>query len=246
MKSRIIYIGFEPREATAFAVACNSIRRRLTQPIRIVGLELTQLREMGMYWRDHGLVTNNDGTTQMWDRVSDAPIATEFSNSRFLVPHLAGDGLAMFADCDILVRQDIRKLFDIAEADPTKAVHVVKHDYVPKDHIKMDNQIQTRYPRKLWSSVMVFDCDHPANKNLYVNDVNNLAGRDLHRFCWLEDSQIGALPESWNWIPDHSPHDVQPAIVHYTEGGPWLEKYESAPFAAEWSEELRLWGRHGK
>jgi hypothetical protein len=246
MKSRIIYVGFEPREATAFAVACHSLRRHCTQPIRIIGLELMQLREKDLYWRDHGIAITKTGAKQIWDRISDAPQATEFANSRFLVPHLARDGLAMFIDCDILCRHDVKKLFDIAENDPSKAVHVVKHDYVPQDQTKMDDQIQTRYPRKLWSSVMIFDCDHPANRRLLVDDVNNLPGRDLHRFCWLEDSQIGALPENWNWLPGHSSHDLQPAIVHYTEGGPWLEKYECAPFAGEWQAEVRLWGRSGK
>ena len=250
MKSRIIYVGFEPREATAFAVACHSLRRHCTQPLRIIGLELTQLREKGLYWRDHGIVTTKEGTTQMWDRVSDAPIATEFSNSRFLVPTLAGGGLAMFIDCDVLVREDVRKLFDGVEFGPdfgAKAVYCVHHDYTPTDKVKMDNQIQTRYPRKLWSSVMIFDCDHPAHRRLTVNEFNNLPGRDLHRFCWLEDSQIGTLPEAWNWLPGHSEARVaSPAIVHYTEGGPWLEKYECAPFADEWQAEVRLWGRSGR
>jgi len=243
MKSRIIYIGFEPREMPAFAVAVHSIRRHLTQPIRIVGLELNQLRDKGLYWRDHGIVMTKEGTPQMWDRVSDAPISTEFSNSRFLVPHLAGNGLAMFADCDVLVRQDVRSLFDIAEADPSKAIHVVKHDYTPPGDVKMDNQIQTRYPRKLWSAVMIFDCDHPAHKRLSLDDFNNLPGRDLHAFKWLQDDEIGPLPEAWHWIPDHSPKEVPPALVHYTEGGPWLEKYAGAPFAEEWHQELRLWAR---
>jgi len=171
--------------------------------------------------------------------ISDAPCATEFSNSRFLVPHLAGSGWALFMDCDMLVRGNIRELFDLC--DPEKAVMVVKHNHQPPEGVKMDGQMQTRYARKNWSSVIAFNCDHPANKALALEMVNVLPGRDLHRFCWLEDDLIGELPVEWNWLAGHSDPAVDPKIVHHTEGSPCLPGYEDAPFADEWRAELARW-----
>jgi hypothetical protein len=238
MKSRIIYMGFDPRpsEAIAYAVARASIRRYLTQPIRIVGLVLDELRAQGLYRREHKIV---DGG--LWDVISDAPMATEFANSRFLVPHLAKTGWAVFLDADMLARADLKMLFDLG--DERYAVQVVKHIYQPKTTIKMDGQIQTRYACKNWSSLMLFNCDHPANKRLTVDMVNTLPGRDLHRFCWLDDEEIGTLPARWNWLPGHSSPGIEPALVHYTEGGPWLPKYANAPYADQWRDELARWAR---
>jgi hypothetical protein len=243
MKSRIIYMGFDTRpiEAISFAVARASIRRHLTQPIRIVGLVLNDLRNSGLYWRKHRKLTRDDGTTQFWDEVSDAPMATEFANSRFLVPHLAKTGWALFLDADMLARADLVRLFNLA--DESKAVMVVQHNYVPKNQLKMDGQMQTRYPRKNWSSLMLFNCDHPANKRLTVELVNETPGRDLHRFCWLADDEIGSLPEEWNWLAGHSPETIEPKLVHYTEGVPPIPGYESAPYADEWRGELWSWAR---
>jgi len=34
---------------------------------------------------------------------------------------------------------------------------------------------------------------------------------------------------------------INPKIVHFTEGGPWLEGYGSIPFAAEWRGERNRW-----
>lgn len=234
MKKLSVWIGYEPREAAAFAVARSSIKRHATIPVPVHGLVLDDLRVKGLYTRPH-----ERRGCQLWDVISDAPCATEFSNSRFLVPHLAGSGWALFMDCDMLVRGNIRELFDLC--DPEKAVMVVKHNHQPPEGVKMDGQMQTRYARKNWSSVIAFNCDHPANKALTLEMVNVLPGRDLHRFCWLEDDLIGELPVEWNWLAGHSDPAVDPKIVHHTEGSPCLPGYEDAPFADEWRAELARW-----
>lgn len=234
MKKLSVWIGYDPREAAAFAVARSSIKRHATIPVPVHGLVLNDLREKGLYTRPH-----ERRGCQLWDVISDAPCATEFSNSRFLVPHLAGSGWALFMDCDMLVRGNIRELFDLC--DPEKAVMVVKHNHQPPEGVKMDGQMQTRYARKNWSSVIAFNCDHPANKALTLEMVNELPGRDLHRFCWLEDDLIGELPVEWNWLAGHSDPAVDPKIVHHTEGSPCLPGYEDAPFADEWRAELARW-----
>lgn len=234
MKKLSIWIGYDPREAAAFAVARASIKRHATIPVPIHGLVLDDLRAKGLYTRPH-----ERRGCQLWDVISDAPCATEFSNSRFLVPHLAGSGWALFMDCDMLVRGNIRELFDLC--DPEKAVMVVKHNHQPPEGVKMDGQMQTRYARKNWSSVIAFNCDHPANKAMTLEMVNVLPGRDLHRFCWLPDDLIGALPVEWNWLAGHSDPAVDPKIVHHTEGSPCLPGYEDAPFADEWRAELARW-----
>ncbi len=229
-----IWLGYDQRETTAFAVAKYSIRR-FDKYLPIRGLVLDQLRGMGLYNRPIEMLKRGNAR-QMWDVISSAPMSTEFSISRFLVPYLAETGWALFADCDILVRANINRLFDLAR--PDKAVMVVKHDYQQDNGMKMDGQMQTIYPRKNWSSVMLFNCDHPANKRLTVDMVNTALGRDLHRMCWLDDDEIGELPGKWNFLNGHSKldHGVEPALVHFTEGLPDMPGYEIQPYADEWRE----------
>jgi lipopolysaccharide biosynthesis glycosyltransferase len=168
-------------------------------------------------------------------------MATEFAISRFLVPHLAKSGWALFMDCDMLVRADLMELF--ALADPSKAVMCVKHRHVPPPGLKMDGQEQTRYARKNWSSVMLLNRDHPANKRLTVEMINSVPGRDLHRFCWLEDDKIGELPPEWNFLVGHTklPRGKSPKIVHFTEGTPAMAGYENVEFADEFWAQLQAW-----
>lgn len=233
--SYTIWIGYDPREVAAFAVARRSVLR-LTWPLPIPvrGLMLDDLRKKDLYYRPTSI---RDG--KLWDDISEAPMSTEFAISRFLVPHLAQKGWAFFMDCDMLVRRRLDHLWD--QCDPEKAVMLVKHSYNPPEGEKMDGQAQLKYARKNWSSVMIFNCDHPANKRLTVEMINTLPGRDLHRFCWLDDSQIGELDASWNWLAGYSDSYIDPSIVHFTEGGPWLSAYENAPYADEWRDELARW-----
>lgn len=239
-----IYIGFDTREATAFAVCRDSIRRRLTAPIPIYGLVLSDLRARGLYTRATEVRTNADGHRQLWDVISDAPCSTEFSISRFLAPILAREGRkegeaagwALFMDSDILVRENLVRLFEML--DPKFALYCVKHKHAPPPGTKMDGQAQVQYARKNWSSFVVFNVDHAANANLTVDMVNTLPGRDLHRFSWIEDEKlIGELSPEWNWLVGHN----APRCIHFTEGGPWFDDFSDVPFAEEWNEELRLW-----
>jgi hypothetical protein len=110
----------------------------------------------------------------------------------------------------------------------------VKHDHRPSFNVKMDGQEQTSYPRKNWSSVMAFNVDHPANDALDIELANSKPGRDLHRFCWLGDDDIGALPPAWNSLVGYTDEVRDPKIVHFTDGGPWFEAFRNVPYADEW------------
>jgi hypothetical protein len=201
-------------------------------------ISLDTLRRGGLYNRP---TDNFEG--QLWDVLSDAPMSTEFAISRFLTPILARQGWALFTDCDMLVRKDIEGLLNLA--DDKYAVMCVKHrHHVPEGSLKQFGNLQVNYSCKNWSSVMLFNCDHPANQALTVEMINTLPGRDLHRFCWLEDDYIGALPPEWNWLVGISPPIDDPAIVHFTEGTPDIVGYENTAFAEEWRTELeRVHGR---
>lgn len=228
-----IFIGYEPREHEAYCACVASIKHRWHSVVRITPLILDQLRKRGLYWRPTEI---RDG--RLWDSISDAGMSTEFAISRFLVPHLAGSGYALFIDCDIMARVDIAYIMDHVE--PRHAVTCVKHNFAPPECVKMDGQLQQLYARKNWSSVMVFNCSHPANRALTVDMVNTVPGRDLHRFAWLDDSEIGALPAEWNFLVGHTklPQGVEPKLVHWTDGCPCMPGFENVPFADEYRDEL--------
>lgn len=240
-----IWIGWDPREAAAFAVARSSIRRHLTQPIPVRGLILGDLVQQGLYTRPTTTKLNGEGRVEMVDSLSarsdyDGRIATQHANARFLVPCLARSGWALFMDGDMLVRGNLARMFE--KLDPAKAVYCVKHRHEPISGTKMDGQVQTRYSRKNWSSFIVFNCDHPANKALTLDLINSVPGRDLHALCWLQDEDlIGELPVTYNWLAGHSDASVNPIVVHHTDGVPDMPGYEDAPYADEWRAELLRW-----
>jgi hypothetical protein len=157
---RSIWIGYDPRETTAFAVARDTCRKNLNLPIQIYGLLLADLKRRGIYTRPIEMRASAADRPIMWDTVSDAPMSTEHANARFFVPHLAREGWALFTDGDVLFRENVGRLFD--GLDRKKAVYCVKHEHKPTDLIKMDGQTQTVYSRKNWSSVIAFNCDHPS------------------------------------------------------------------------------------
>jgi hypothetical protein len=244
---RSIWIGFDPREAAAFAVARASAQRHLTQPIPVRGVVLADLQAAGLYRRpiERRTIANSpvmyDDHTVMWDVISEAPMATEFACSRFLVKELARTGWALFMDGDVLVRRNLVRLFD--SLDPAKALYCVQHRHEPPPGVKMDGQIQTQYARKNHSSVMALNCDHPANRALTLDLINTVPGRELHRFSWLNDADIGALDPTWNFLVGHtSPEEVpDPAIVHFTSGTPDMPGYEHCTFADDWRAALAKW-----
>ena len=237
-----IWIGFDPRpsEISAFAVARHSIKKRLTAPIPIYGLVLSELQKSGSYRRQVEWRAGFDHPV-MWDMPSDAPMSTEFANSRFLVPMLAKTGWALFMDCDMLVRTNFARLFDYKSENSKYAVMCVKHNHRPTGKTKMDGQLQTKYRRKNWSSFMLFNCDHPSNRKLTLEMVNTLPGRDLHRFCWLEDHEIGELAPEWNYLVGASEKMNDPKIIHFTLGLPIMRGYENCEFADEWRAEMVRW-----
>jgi hypothetical protein len=236
MAAESIWIGFDPREAQAFAVCRSSIRHYLTSPIPIKGVVLNDLQRSGLYTRP--IERRGD---QLYDPISGAPCSTEFAISRFFVPLLAKSGLALFMDCDILCRGSLARLFEVATFNTSHAVFCVKHNHDPNYSVKMDGQAQTRYARKNWSSVMLFNCDHPSNKVLTPQFLNAVPGRDLHRFCWLKDDEIGELHPKWNYLVGHTKTDEDPQLVHFTDGIPSMRGYEHVEFSDEYNDRLRKW-----
>lgn len=239
--SASVWIGYDTRWPQAFAVARQSAARHMTAPIPIYGVHLAALRQRGLYTRP---TENRDG--KLWDTISGAAMSTEFALSRFLVPHLAREkckrppaGWALFMDCDMLVLGNLMNVFN--EVDNKYAVMCVKHDHKPDNTVKMDGQVQAAYGRKNWSSMMLFNCDHPSNVNLTLDLINTARGLHLHQFCWLRDDEIGEIGPQWNHLVRHSPAPGRPQIVHFTDGIPDMPGYENDPFANEWREELRQW-----
>ena len=103
----------------------------------------------------------------------------------------------------------------------------------------MDGRQQTTYPRKNWSSLVLYNCGHAANRALTPAAVNTQSGAYLHRFQWLDDELIGSLPETWNWLEGGSrpPADGPPKVVHYTRGGPWFDDWQQVEYAQHWRDE---------
>ena len=207
-----VYLGFDSREPESYRVAVKSLHKHASQPVHVTPLRSDKLAEVGLLRRPQ------DTRGQRYDILSNAAASTEFAISRFLVPILAQTGWALFADSDVVFMDDVAKLF--ALADSRYAVMVVKHEYTPQEGTKMDGQAQLVYGRKNWSSVVLWNCDHPANKRLSLIDVQERRGLDLHRLYWLADSEVGALPAEWNWLVDVQPKPSAPKIAHFTLGTP--------------------------
>lgn len=227
-----IWLGWDPREAAAYAVARASARNFMRGDIPIRGVVLERLRGLGLYRRKSEIRDGYDGHRVLWDTISGAPMATQHAIARFFVPILARSGWALFCDGDVLFRRAPEDLF--AGLDPGKALYCVHHRHVPPTDQKMDGQFQTRYARKNWSSVMAFNCDHPANRELTLDLLNTVPGRDLHRFCWLDDSLIGALDPRWNVLVGEENQPPDPFLAHFTSGVPDMPGYADQPWAGEW------------
>ena len=224
-----VFIGWDAGEMKAHTVACYSLQAHARTHHDVRRLALDELQAKGLYTR--GTLRGERG--QLWDVVSEAPMSTGHAIARFFVPMLCGyEGWALFTDGDVLFRDDIGTLMDYA--DEKYAVCVVKHPPMPESAEKKDGHVQTAYPRKNWSSVMLFNNAHPSNQALWKTVLNQWPGRDLHAFKWLTDDQIGTLPARYNWLVNVSAPEPDPAIVHYTLGTPDLAGHEHDPFADEW------------
>jgi lipopolysaccharide biosynthesis glycosyltransferase len=215
-----IFIGYDSREDIAYQVCVHSLNQRASLPIEIKPIDLSDLRDKGIY-----------------NRKNDPLASTEFTYSRFLTPYLTGwNGWALFCDCDVLFLSDIVELFKLK--DNSKAIMCVPHDHKPTEKQKMDGVPQTCYHRKNWSSVVLYNCEHPANRVLTPDCINSQTGKFLHQFEWLDDNDIGYLPESWNWLEGWSKKtDTLPHAIHYTRGGPWFKLHHTIEYADLWLRE---------
>lgn len=208
-----IFIGFDPRETAAWHVLTHSILRRASRPVSFTPLALSTLGPL--MWRERSPLQS-----------------TDFSFSRFLVPYLSGyQGWSIFMDCDMLVRHDIAELWELR--DERFAVMCVKHDHPPQEETKFLGAIQTKYEKKNWSSVMLFN--NSRCHSLTPEYVNTATGLELHQFKWLaSENEIGELPLEWNYLADCGQRAQRVCNVHYTLGGPYFREYQHCEFALDW------------
>jgi lipopolysaccharide biosynthesis glycosyltransferase len=218
MKPIPIFIGYDPREAVAYHTCANSIIRQSSQPVAIVPLALNLFSDY--------TETHTDGSNQ-------------FIYSRFLVPHLMGyTGHAIFMDGDMIVRGDIAELWE--QRSGYYDVQVVKHDYKTRMTEKYLGAKNEDYPRKNWSSVILWNCNSHPNRKLTPEFVQKSTGAELHRFTWIEDSRIGELPPEWNWLPDEYGPNLDAKLLHYTLGTPCFHEFATTPQGDEWHREHML------
>jgi lipopolysaccharide biosynthesis glycosyltransferase len=207
-----IYIGFDQREAVAYHTFVQSLIENASIPLDITPLAVRNLKG---YEEKHEDKSN------------------DFVYSRFLTPFLNDfKGWAIFADGDMICQADIKELLDLR--DDSKALQVVKHDYKTKAYQKYLGNINQDYPRKNWSSVILWNCAHPKHKILTPDFIANQPGKYLHRFSWLEDSEIGELPKEWNWLATEYPNNEQANIIHYTLGTPCFKDYRNTEMSDIW------------
>lgn len=210
-----VFIGYDSHETVAFHVLSHSIHARASQPVAIAPLMLTEVKD---------IFTRERSNLQ----------STEFSFSRFLVPHLSDyTGWSLFCDCDMLALDDLANLWKLR--DDRHAVQVVQHQHQPKETVKFLNQPQSRYEKKNWSSVILFN--NARCKALTPDYVNTATGLQLHQFKWLaDDTEIGSLPARWNHLVDYDPRlpaaDI--SMLHYTEGGPYFDAFKTCGYADLW------------
>ena len=211
-----MFIGYDEREAIAFSVLSHSIHARATQPVCITPLMLSQLRSV-------------------FTREKHPLQSTDFSFSRFLTPYLSAyQGWSVFMDCDMLMLDDIAKLW--ALRDERYAVMVVKHEHVPRETEKFLGMPQSRYEKKNWSSVMLFN--NARCTALTPDYVNTASGLEMHQFKWLHSEHlIGALPDRWNHLVGYDAARDDAALVHYTLGGPYFAEYAACEYAQDWRAE---------
>ncbi len=208
-----VFVGYDSKMPALTHVFSQSILARASRPVAVIPLVLTQLE---------GILTRERNPLQ----------STEFSFSRFLTPYLSNfEGWSIFADNDVIARDDIAKLW--ALRDDRYAVMVVKHEQNPIEDVKFLNMPQTRYQKKNWSAVMLFN--NTRCRALTPEYVNTASGLELHQFKWLgDDSLIGSLPFEWNHLVGYSEPNPDAKFVHYTIGGPYFTEYSDCEFSKEW------------
>jgi len=215
-----IFIGFDQREAVAYHTLCQSILSRASVPVSFIPVKRSMMKEFH-------------------SRPIDEKQSNEFSFTRFLVPYMSGfNGFSIFMDCDMLVTTDIKELWDLR--DPFCSVQVVKHNYEPKNKYKYLGTTQYPYPKKNWSSVMIFNNSHYHCRKLTPDYVNEASGMELHQFKWTEEEKIGELPAEWNHLVSEYAPNPNAKNVHFTVGGPYFHEYENCEYSEEWFQERAL------
>ena len=230
-----IYIGHDKTQERAYRVCKYSIERHLDPAGRFISIFPID-DQHPLYRR----ICHEGPNGQRIDTQDGKPFSTDFSFARFLVPAIQNyGGWAIFVDSDFLFLGDINELAD--HADVHKAVLVVKHEHRPSHGLKMDGKIQSPYPRKNWSSLILWNCGHEANRELTPEIVNHASGHFLHGFQWLDNRLIGELPAKWNHLVDYDPsyNPKHLKALHYTQGGPWFERYRNCSYADLWIAEWK-------
>ena len=207
-----IYVGFDPRESVVYHTFIQSLIEKSTLPIEITPLAVSTLN---FYEESHQDKSN------------------DFVYSRFLTPFMSNfECWSIYVDGDMICQADIKELLTLR--DDTKAVQVVKHDYKTKAENKYLDNKNENYPRKNWSSVILWNCSHPKHKILTPEFINKQTGKFLHRFSWLEDEEIGELPMEWNWLAIEYPENPLAKLIHYTLGAPCFKEYRETSMAENW------------
>jgi len=210
-----VFIGYDYREPVAYHVCSNSIITHSKQPVSLIPLALNLIPG---YTEQH-----QDGSN-------------DFVYTRFLVPQLMDyQGWAIFIDGDMVVRDDISQLWNLR--DDSMDVMVVQHDYQTRSSTKYLGSKNENYPRKNWSSVILWNCGSLAHRCLTSEFVERAPGSYLHRFAWLQDSRIGSLPLEWNWLPDEYGANDHAKLLHYTLGTPCFPEFADVPQAREWHQQ---------
>jgi len=218
MKPIPVFVGYDPREAIAYHVCANSIIRNASAPVAIIPVALNLFTD---YKETHGDNSNH------------------FVYTRFLVPYLMDfKGRAIFIDGDMVVRGDIIELYESLQT--AHDVAVVKHDYKTRMPVKYMGAPNEDYPRKNWSSVIVWDCQSYPNRRLTPDFVQRQPGSFLHRFSWIDDDRIQALPPEWNWLPDELGENNEAKLLHYTLGTPCFHEFADTTQAEHWHSEHDL------
>lgn len=213
-----MYVGYDPREACVYHTFCQSVIEHASGPVRFIPLHKPML---------YGFDGQQDGTNA-------------FIYSRYLIPYLQEyRGWALFCDGDMIVTDDIYKLWNLRDRE--YAVQVVKHDYKTcNDKKYIGTPLQNSnidYPRKNWSSVMLMQCEHPSNRFLNPENVAEAGGAFLHRFKWLNDDQIGELPKEWNHLVcEYKAADAK--LYHHTLGSPGFSYYQHCESSKDWNRYL--------
>jgi lipopolysaccharide biosynthesis glycosyltransferase len=209
-----IVVGFDQREAIAYHTFSQSVLEKSSLPVLFLPLSMNTLKG----YKE----THNDKSN-------------DFVYSRFLTPYLHNfEGWAIFADGDMVCQSDIKELWDLR--DETKALQVGMHDYKTKFNQKYLGNTNENYPRKNWSSLILWNCSHPKHKVLTPDFISSQTGKYLHRFSWLDDEDIGKLPIDWNWLAIEYPNNPKAKIIHYTLGTPCFKDYRNTEMAVTWHE----------